>query len=177
MLMRRWWLIITLFLSASTAVASTCYESSVLSPNPFMGNDGEIVKLADGSLWEIKSEYEYLYEYSPSVIICPDKGKLGVKGKMLNVQRLGPARPVEKEKKEEKDADWDILESKIDGDFEGWEGDTIFKLANGQIWQQIDGRYKYKYMYAPRVMIFKTEGGYQMQVNGVDGRIRLKRLK
>jgi hypothetical protein len=77
-----------------------------------MGNDGEIVKVVDGSLWEIKSEYEYLYEYSPSVIICPDKGKLGVKGKMLNVQRLGPTRSVGKREEEKKDSDWDILESK-----------------------------------------------------------------
>ena len=29
-----------------------------------------------------------------------------------------------------------VIESKIDGEFEGWEGDTIFKMMNGQIWQQ-----------------------------------------
>ena len=31
----------------------------------------------------------------------------------------------------------DVFESKIDGDFEGWEGETIVKLMNGQIWQQV----------------------------------------
>ncbi len=54
-----------------TCSASACFESSILSPSPFMGNDGEIFKLADGSLWEVKYEYEYLYEYYPDVIICP----------------------------------------------------------------------------------------------------------
>ena len=53
-----------------------------------MGNNGEIFKLADGSLWEIKYEYEYMYEYYPDVIICPDKGKLIIKDKKLNVEKV-----------------------------------------------------------------------------------------
>jgi len=68
--------------------AQSCYESSILSPTPFMGNNGEIFKLADGSIWEVKYEYEYLYEYSPSVIICPSRGKLIVGKKSLNVQQV-----------------------------------------------------------------------------------------
>lgn len=28
----------------------------------------------------------------------------------------------------------DVIESRIDGTFEGWDGDTVFKLINGQIW-------------------------------------------
>lgn len=28
-----------------------------------------------------------------------------------------------------------IIETFIDGDFNGWEGNTIVKLQNGQIWQ------------------------------------------
>ena len=60
-----------------------CYESSIRSPTPFMGNNEEIFKLADGSLWEVKHEYEYLYEYYPDVVICPNKGKLIIKDKTL----------------------------------------------------------------------------------------------
>jgi len=26
------------------------------------------------------------------------------------------------------------IETHIEGDFEGWEGETIYKLSNGQIW-------------------------------------------
>lgn len=73
---------------AINANAGKCYESSILKPSPFMGNDGEIFKLADGSLWEVKYEYEYMYEYSPDVIICPDKGKLIIKDKKLNVEKV-----------------------------------------------------------------------------------------
>lgn len=30
----------------------------------------------------------------------------------------------------------DVIDSRIEGTFQGWRGDTIFKLTNGQIWQQ-----------------------------------------
>ena len=69
--------------------SGSCYESSIVKPSPFMGNNGEIFKLDDGSLWEVKYEYEYLYEYYPDVIICPSKGKLVIDGKSLNVEHVG----------------------------------------------------------------------------------------
>ena len=69
--------------------SGACYESSIVKPSPFMGNDGEIFKLDDGSLWEVKYEYEYLYEYYPDVIICPSKERLVIDGKSLNVEYVG----------------------------------------------------------------------------------------
>ena len=39
----------------------------------------------------------------------------------------------------------DLIESKIDGEFEGWSGETLFKFANGQIWQQVTYNYTYHY--------------------------------
>jgi hypothetical protein len=72
----------------SESVAQSCYETTVQSPTPFMGNNGEIVKLADGTLWEVKYAYEYLYEYYPSVIICPQRGKLIVTNKSIDVQLM-----------------------------------------------------------------------------------------
>ncbi len=40
-----------------------------------------------------------------------------------------------------------VVESEIDGDFHGWDGNTIFKLVNGQIWQQTEYDYEYEYAY------------------------------
>ena len=60
----------------------------IVSPSPFLGNDGEIFKLSNGEIWEVKYEYEYMYEYYPSVIVCPDKGIISVEGVKLNVQKL-----------------------------------------------------------------------------------------
>lgn len=75
--------------AAPRSRGGACYEASIMKPSPFMGNDGEIFKLDDGSLWEVKYEYEYLYEYYPDVIICPSKGTLVIDGKSLDVEYVG----------------------------------------------------------------------------------------
>jgi hypothetical protein len=69
------------------------------------------------------------------------------------------------------------IESRIDGDFNGWEGETIFKLQNGQIWQQASYAYNYHYAYAPKVLIYRSGPGYMMRVDGIDRAIAVKRLK
>ena len=71
----------------------------------------------------------------------------------------------------------DVIESHISGDFEGWDGETIFKLDNGQIWQQSSYAYTYHYSYHPEVTIYKTSGGYKMKVGGVEKMIYVRRLK
>src|SRR5688500_9081354 len=37
----------------------------------------------------------------------------------------------------------EAIESHIDGSFQGWSGETVFKLENGQYWQQTDYDYEY----------------------------------
>src|SRR3990172_12376875 len=165
-----------LFVITSVASAQDCYQSSILSPSPFMGNNGEIFKLADGSLWEVKYEYEYLYEYYPSVIICPSRGKLAIKGKSLNVEQVGARQSAPKSQPRQAPSA-EVIESQIDGEFSGWEGETIFKLTNGQIWQQAAYAYTYHYAYRPKVVIFSTLGRYKMAVEGVPGSIYVVRLK
>ncbi len=70
-----------------------------------------------------------------------------------------------------------VIESRIDGTFNGWSGDTIFKLTNGQIWQQSSYGYRYRYAYRPEVLIYPTSGGYKMKVDGMDDAIFVKRLR
>lgn len=70
-----------------------------------------------------------------------------------------------------------VIESKIDGDFEGWEGETIFKLTNGQIWQQDSYAYNYSYKYNPKVLIYKSGSRYKMKVDGLNDEIYVKQLK
>ena len=71
----------------------------------------------------------------------------------------------------------DFIESHIDGDFEGWDGDTVFELSNGQVWQQDSYDYEYHYAYHPEVTIFKKGLIYEMKVEGVDDMIEVVRLK
>jgi hypothetical protein len=70
------------------------------------------------------------------------------------------------------------IETQIDGDFEGWEGETIYKLRNGQIWQQASYHYHYHYAYAPEVTIYSTAEGCAMRVSNDDDQpIPVRRLK
>jgi len=59
-----------------------------------MGKHNEAFRLDDGSIWKVQFEYEYLYEYYPRVTICPDEGKLAIKGKILNVTAVAPSPEV-----------------------------------------------------------------------------------
>ena len=70
-----------------------------------------------------------------------------------------------------------VIESQIDGDFKGWEGETIVKLMNGQIWQQSEYHYHYHYAFMPKVLIFRSGGGYKMKVDGVKKAVGVRRLK
>lgn len=88
----RWIVFIAVALSSNLSVAQDCYESSISSPTPFMGNNDEIFRLTDGSLWQVKHEYSYLYEYYPNVLICPSLGKVMVGSRSLNVQQVGNSR-------------------------------------------------------------------------------------
>lgn len=71
----------------------------------------------------------------------------------------------------------DAIESTIEGDFEGFDDEQIFKLDNGQIWQQDEFKYHYHYAYRPSVTIYKSGFSYYMIVEGVTEKVKVKRLK
>jgi hypothetical protein len=72
---------------------------------------------------------------------------------------------------------FDIFESKIDGEFHGWSGNTLFALANGQIWQQASYALTHHYAYSPNVVIYRSGTAIKMKVDGVDQTISIKRIK
>ena len=69
------------------------------------------------------------------------------------------------------------IESTISGDFEGWSGETIFKLDNGQIWEQAEYSYTYSYAYRPDVTIVPTAAGCKMKVEDEDEMLIVRRIK
>jgi len=69
-----------------------------------------------------------------------------------------------------------VIKGKIDGDFEGWEGETIVKLTNGDIWQQTEYYNKYHYAYSPEVILVRDGSGYKMKVDGVSKAVSVQRL-
>ncbi len=69
------------------------------------------------------------------------------------------------------------VETRISGEFEGWQGDTIVKLMNGQIWQQSEYYYQYHYSYMPKVTIISISGQFKMIIDGIPKAIGVIRLK
>lgn len=70
------------------------------------------------------------------------------------------------------------IESAITGEVHGWDGETIFKLDNGQIWQQAEYDYTYFfYEYHPDVTIYQTRAGCRLKVEDEDETILVKRIK
>jgi hypothetical protein len=68
------------------------------------------------------------------------------------------------------------VESQVDGEFNGWEGETIVKLLNGQIWQQTEYHYEYRYAYMPKVLVYPSGSGYKMKIEGAAA-VGVQRLK
>lgn len=54
------------------------------------------------------------------------------------------------------------LRTRIVGEFNGWSGDTVFRLENGQVWKQrLPGRWHYR-AHAPEVELRKNFMGFWM---------------
>ncbi|MGE3507832.1 MAG: hypothetical protein AB7N65_03000 [Vicinamibacterales bacterium] len=67
------------------------------------------------------------------------------------------------------------IETRIDGGFDGWVGDTVFRLKNGQVWRQVSPSAKYYTAEEPRVMIRRSP--YLMRVDGIPFEIEVERIK
>ena len=95
------WIISPEFAKAEKSDIRDCYESTIVSPYPFMGNDGEEFKLADGTTWTV-SQYRtnlFMYEYYPRVLVCPSNGQLMVGGKTVFVEKREPGKAMTEDAK------------------------------------------------------------------------------
>ena len=70
------------------------------------------------------------------------------------------------------------INSRISGKFDGWTGDTQFRLDNGQIWKQSGNGFLKVSMNNPKVKIEAGMfGGYILSVEGYNSRVKVKRVK
>lgn len=162
--------------------AQSCYQSSIVSPSPFMGNNGEIFKLADGSVWEVKYEYEYLYEYFPSVLVCPGRGRLVVGSKSLNVQQLsGPSRnpPTGVTNPGRSGAGgWTVFEeTSLQGSISGTvQPGRIFKTTSGNVYEVVGLTLQLVLELQPAVMVLRNGDTYKLVVEGFDEPLICRKL-
>jgi|SRR3989339_111894 len=135
------------------------FESQV--DGEFSGfNEMQFFKLSNGTYW-LQDEYKYLYYYfyCPRVSIVESQGTL-----FLNVEGITEWVKVRQVA--------GVIESYIEGTFKGWDGNTTYKLTNGQVWTQTQYRYQYKYAYRPKAYIYKNGGSYFMSVAGTYAKVR-----
>jgi len=121
-------------------------------------NDEVIFKMTNGTYW-IQNQYKYWYHYaySPQATITDESRSfiLSVAENSVQVRRAN-----------------NVIESRIDGEFKGWEGESIYRLVNGQRWQQSSYKYQYKYAYMPIVIIYQARSGYKILVAGTTANVR-----
>jgi hypothetical protein len=67
------------------------------------------------------------------------------------------------------------IQGRLAGAFTGYHGGAIFRLSNGQVWQQRRYKYKYKYKYRPQVRIYKEQGRRMMEFDCMDEPIEVVR--
>jgi hypothetical protein len=72
------------------------------------------------------------------------------------------------------------VRTRIAGEFHGWDGRTVFRLANDQSWQQVDSSEKYwsAAVSDPEVELRPSKiGGWKLFVPAADRWVRVKRVR
>jgi hypothetical protein len=145
---------------AGQVVVQSCIDGE------FTGWSGDTAfELCNGQVWlQTSYAYTYHYAYRPDVTIGLLNGVY-----YMAVTGVNTVIAVTQAT--------DFVKSCIDGAFDGWSGDTVFPLCNGQIWQQSSYAYSYHYAYRPDVLIYSSGFGYRMKVDGVDDTIAVTRTQ
>ncbi len=72
----------------------------------------------------------------------------------------------------------DVIESHIPGRFEGWSAGSRIRLANGQVWQVIDGSRASYWLENPRVKVHRAMfGSYILEIVGQGNAPRVRRVE
>lgn len=124
---------------------------------------GTVVALTNGQFWQQNDyTYSYSYAYMPKVTFYGSVGQyqMQVAGNPSIVGVTQVQGSVQT----------------ISGSFNGWTGQTVIALTNGQAWQQTDFTYSYSYAFMPKVTLILSGGVYKMQVAGTTSWIPVRQL-
>ena len=69
-----------------------------------------------------------------------------------------------------------LIESCIEDEFEGWDGDTVYELDDGSKWKLASYTYSYTYSYRPRAVIWSDGGRYFLEVEGMDDKQEVEQV-
>jgi hypothetical protein len=126
-------------------------------------NDSKLFPLYNKQYW-LQKRYKYWYHYSymAQITIYGYQNRFYLtkdgKDKCVEVQRLH-----------------NVIKATVINDFNGWSGDTIFELDNGQVWKQDEYDYDYNYSHRPTALIYSDGYSFRIHVEGKS--IEVKQLK
>ena len=70
------------------------------------------------------------------------------------------------------------ISAHLQGEFRGWDGQTVFRLDNGQVWRQrVGGKYRSPRRTDPEVLVEKGRFGYYMKVVESGRTVAVKRVR
>ena len=75
------------------------------------------------------------------------------------------------------DPEADQITSRIIGEFKGWNGETVFELENGQVWQQSGNGLLIVRLTNPKVTIKKARFAYKLSVEGYNASVSVRKIK
>jgi hypothetical protein len=60
----------------------------------------------------------------------------------------------------------------VDGEWNGWQGDTIIQLSDGSVWRQSEYVYEYHYAYRPEATFIGTK----LKIEGMHSVVEVRQI-
>lgn len=119
---------------------------------------------------ELKSLNDWIRQHSLGTLDAPAAVAAGA-----TASETADRRGLKSEDKEDRTP----IESRIVGKFNGWDGQTVFKLENGMIWVQADkDKFWVKETENPRVVIEPGMfGTWRLSIEGHNSECKVKRIQ
>jgi hypothetical protein len=137
---------------------------------------GTLLKMASGSVYEVTDSIHVSVNRSD-----PDVTVHG-SGSSVSLTIDGVDKPV-RATLITRGSPWSVpgtperVESSVRGKFEGFARGRLYRLANGDIWEQTEYRTTYHSLYDPDVTIVRDGSEHRMSVDGVSDTVAVKRVK
>lgn len=123
------------------------------------------------------AERERLYQWLRNRRSQPAAGESDSGGRLAAIERFGRRQDNAFAERPQQDPP-DEITTRIQGEFRGWRGETVFRLTNGQVWEQAEqGVFAIAPVQRPEVTIEKgVLGAYYLSVKGYNSSVRVERV-
>jgi hypothetical protein len=160
-------LLVTGIIAQITPAMKMVDSTTVFGKIDGMISRGTILKTSTFHFYEINDKINQKPAVATPVLVVYQEGKK-YKMQVQGIDRLLACNRIS-----------EVIESNIDGDFKGWDGNSSFRLVNQQEWKQ-DGQTSsvFANLYRPAVLIYLSAEGYKMKIEGLNEEpILVKRLR